>query len=397
MKSFLLNLLLLAGGIAVALVLLEIGVRLALAHPQVIDISADGSKSTPETAQDGKSGTIELEKRVDEPEGIYLRTPTGRRLRPNTRAVINNHYLCKCTTEIRTNSLGYRNPEIGEKTKTRVLFLGDSITLADYVREEETWVRLVEKLSQSGPHPLETINSGVWAIGLANELAILLETGLQTDPDVVVLAWYLNDVQPSPGIQMIRPPKFAEHSWLVHYAYEGISVLRSKLVKEEYAKRDKETFTRWKEETARKFPPGDKISITTKSGFNRLIHNVFSDYGSAWSDGAWDYMRPYFIELQRQADLHDFELFIVAFPIRNQVAADFLYDYPQQKLKELAAELGIPVLDLLPRFREVYNSFKEAPPRSRRRMFYDWCHHTPYGNELIAEWVNDFLQEHLSS
>jgi lysophospholipase L1-like esterase len=395
MKSLLQHLLLVVGGVFAGLLFLEMGVRALMPHPQVLELAVTEPKPDTERAPGSEPERIELSDRINklhEP-GIYVMTPTGRRLRPNAHAIIRNHYLCKCTTDIRTNSLGYRNPEIGEKTtKTRVLFLGDSITLADYVPEDQTWVRRVEQLSASTPNPLETINAGVWAIGLADELAILLETGLSTNPDVVVLGWYLNDVEPSPGIQMIRPPEHARHSWLAQYAFQGISRLRAELVTEDVGRIDRETRNRWKEETARKFPP-DEPEGSAEGRLNRMIYDIFGDFGSAWSDGAWERMKPYFIELKRQADLHDFELFIVAFPIQQQVRASILYDHPQQKLRQVADELDIPLLDLLPLLREA-NSGRAG---ARSKLFYDWCHHTPYGNELIAEWVHAFLQNQLGS
>jgi hypothetical protein len=341
--------------------------------------------------------TLKLAKRIDEDGKLFVRTPTGRRLRPNKLASIENNYLCQCTVEIRTNSLGYRNREIGEKSRTRVLFLGDSITLADYVQEHETWVRLVEKLSRPTYRPLETINAGVWAIGLANELAILLETGLQTDPDAVVLAWYLNDVQPSPGIQMIHPPPFLGWSQLGQYTYQGISVLRSKLVVEKnYGNVPGPLRQKWAAEIAAKFPGAEKPDSETVEGFNHSIYKQVGDWGSAWSDGAWEYMRPFFVELRRQADLNGFQLLFVAFPVENQVAAPFVYDYPQRKLAEVAADLDVPMLDLLPLLRVAHQGWVENRRKKAERLFYDWCHHTPHGNRLIAEWVHEFLQENLT-
>jgi hypothetical protein len=397
MRAILRGLALMLGVTAFLLVLLEIGVRLVLPHPQVIEVTTAEPEPGADPAGEELVETLELTQRIDEPGKLFVSTPTGRRLRPNKRAIVENNFLCQCTVEIRTNSLGYRNREIGEKNRTRVLFLGDSITLADYVQEHETWVRLVEKLSRPSYRPLETINAGVWAIGLANELAILLETGLQTNPDAVVLAWYLNDVQPSPGIQMIRPPAFLKWSQLGQYAYQGVSVLRSKLVVEEdYGNVQRPLRQKWAAEIAEKFPAGDKADSRTVEGFNRSINQQIGDWGSSWSDGAWEYMHPYFVELRRQADLHGFQLLFVAFPVLNQVNAPFVHDYPQQKFAEVAAELDVPMLDLLPLLRGAHQGWVEGGRKKPERMFYDWCHHTPHGNRLIAGWVHEFLQENLT-
>jgi hypothetical protein len=96
--------------------------------------------------------------------------------------------------------------------------LGDSITFANYLREESTYVHLVGTLGAQMGRSWNTINTGVGTIGLANELAILKETGLSVHPDVVVLDFYLNDFQESPGVFMVQPPALLSWSWGARYA-----------------------------------------------------------------------------------------------------------------------------------------------------------------------------------
>jgi hypothetical protein len=95
---------------------------------------------------------------------------------------------------------------------------GVSITGGDYLQEPETFPRQVEHKSWQTDRPVETINSAVGAINMANELAILEETGLSPDPDVVVLCFYLNDFQASFGFKVGRLPSWLNGSslaWLV--------------------------------------------------------------------------------------------------------------------------------------------------------------------------------------
>lgn len=102
-------------GVAVSSLLFEAGVRLVLPHPQVLELSPDESKHIANPPE--ATPTID---RVD---------ATHQPLEPGT--------------------------------------------LADYVQEQESWVRLVEESSGTSSRPLETINAGIWAISLADELAIL--------------------------------------------------------------------------------------------------------------------------------------------------------------------------------------------------------------------------------
>ena len=91
-----------------------------------------------------------------------------------------------------------------------------------------------------------------------------------------------------------------------------------------------------------------------------------------------------------------FALYVVAFPVYDQVDADFVHDYPQQQLRRIAGELGIPMLDLLPPLRAALAHWKAEGHDPAQRLFYDWCHHTPAGSELIAREVHAFLQQQMA-
>jgi lysophospholipase L1-like esterase len=308
-------------------------------------------------------------------------TKAGRRLRPNVVALIQENRLSKQDITFRTNSLGYRNPEIGEKTRPRALFLGDSVTCASFLNEEDTFVRRVERLATESGEPLETINAGMGSIGLEDEFSILMETGLGTQPDVVVLGFYLNDVANSPAVEIRRVPTWLEWSRVAQIVAR---VMPSAGAWEDF-KVDSETMSAWQEQVMKDFPPGDGNPRFEPAAFNGLIHKSFSDWGRAWSEGAWERMTPVFRELKRQSEIHDFELVFLIFPVRAQVRAEFVYDYPQRRLADLARELDVPMLDLLPTLREAAQSSKE-------QLFFDHCHHTARGHQVIAEAIHSFLR-----
>ena len=92
-----------------------------------------------------------------------------------------------------------------------------------------------------------------------------------------------------------------------------------------------------------------------------------------------------FAELARLADVHGFEPMLIAFPIVDQVNVDYVYDFPQRQLRAVARDLDLPLLDLLPIFRDAWR-------RGERDLFYDWCHPTPRGSEIIAAEVLRFVQ-----
>ena len=119
-----------------------------------------------------------------------------------------------------------------------------------------------------------------------------------------------------------------------------------------------------------------------------MVRDSFSDWGGAWSPHMWEFVRPLFAELKRLSEQRGFKVVVLGFPVRPQVESEGLYDYPQRRLAEMMEDLDMPLLDLLPLFRKEYRTATEE-------LFYDRCHHTPQGNNIIAEKVYQFLDGHI--
>lgn len=368
-------------GVVLGLAAAEGLVRLLVPAPPAARVAEDSDFESRLRAENASPRDARLKSITLDGEGtIYFATPTGVRLRANTHVVIENNLVSGKTVDLRTNALGFRHRALTAKRDERVLVLGDSITLQDYLDDDETWVRAVEDLSRRSAHPLEVINAGVGGASLASELALLTETGVKAEPDVVLLAWYLNDVQGSPGVWNHAPPGVLKHSRLAQIAFQGLPFLRPLTINEP----SQAKINRWLAGLSH-LPRADGDPATDPKAFNELIVRAFWDWGSAWSDDAWQHMRPLFEELRRQADVHGFRLRIVAFPLREQVTARYDYDWPQQSLKAVAAELDIPVLDLLP----VLRAAQATTPES---LFLDQCHPGSNATPVIAEAIYEFLR-----
>lgn len=369
--------LLLGVAIGVALAIGELLVRVVLPEPPYAVVVSRGLPEQPRHAPAAD---------VHPALTLYYGTRAGRRLRVNADVVVDEHPLSHKRVAIRTNSLGYRNRELGPKAGTRVLFLGDSLTVQDYLPEEETLVRLVEDLARQRGLELETVNAGVGAVGLASELALLYETGLHVAPDVVVINFFLNDFRESGGVSVPALPAVLARSWLIRHlavaaALYGGAGLRTPVGHDAASAAALPT---WLEDFRTSHRPAAGDYRTDRRAFDLLIVQRFGDWGGAWSRGAWDAMVPLFEEFARLAKLHGFRLAVVAFPVRQQVEAQYVYDYPQRRLRGVARRLDIALLDLLPVLRG-------AGADAAASLFYDHCHHTPAGNRLLAAAVLDFL------
>jgi lysophospholipase L1-like esterase len=266
--------------------------------------------------------------------------------------------------------------------------------------EENIFVRLVEDLARRQGENWETRNSAGGGAGLNAELAILTETGLSLHPDLVVLNFYLNDFQESPGIYLTTLPGILNRSRLAH---KLVKVYRANLLLSQTGDissdrpmlNTPEGVPAWQEEFKKRstvIEENQKPDQATLD-FNKAVIAHFIDWGGSFSPRAWTKMEAWLQEMARLAKQHKFQLVMVAFPVSNQVEAARLYDYPQQRLSRIARTLNVPYLDLLPGFR---NDF-EMNKKEGERLFYDNCHLTVRGHQVTARAMYPFLKQAGSS
>ena len=402
---------------AVSVLLAEVLIRALLPPPQIVTVERAPDLEARHEFERNAQAFIRLRDKEEKGKRIFfVMTPTGRRLRANARVLIQNHWQTKEAIEIRTNSLGYRGPQMGPKQGTRILFLGDSITLGAYLNEKDTFVSRIEHLASRRGRDWEAVNAGVAGASLKNALSILVETGLSTEPDVVVVGFYLNDFLDSYGVYADEPPAILSGSWLLRYVYRALSNFKSdpegqtdftafhsslqelreldpikvkenqqayfdtlKALKADMYHQEHRRVSEWKAEFEAYLESGG----ADRHEFYESVLENFRDWGGSWSPHAWTYMRPLFEEFKRLSQLHGFKLVIVCFPVRQQAESSVRFDYPQRRLAEVAGDLDVPYLDLLPELAEAH--------MSGRNVFLDHCHHTVEGNIVIALPIYEFL------
>jgi hypothetical protein len=374
--------LLVAGSTVSALALGEIIVR-TLYPPMEVEVSrVDYSASTSGHAfkASRKLGSAAIDGYPD--QALYIMTPAGKRMLPNSKVTVRHHALSGREIDIRVNSFGFRGPELSEnKTRPRVLFLGDSVTFSDFMDENETFVHRAGETLRSRGFDIETINAGVGSIGMENELAILLDTGFAAKPDIVVLDFYLNDAEPSPGVWIAQPPSWIRWSALARLAYSVASKLGRGGNHPAF-----EEFNRWLPAVEKRFEAATDDTKGSKTFRAKVVGN-FCDWGSAWSDDAWEKrFMPCLEAFEKACDARNIDFVVICFPVRAQVESEKLHDYPQRKMKDFCEAGGIPCLDLLPVLRRAFAD-------NRKRVFYDQCHPTPETAAVIAGEIADFLQE----
>lgn len=95
-----------------------------------------------------------------------------------------------------TNSKGFRGTREYAIPKPpdvfRIVVLGDSVVNGFGVEDEQTFSAVLEKMLSS-QRPTEVLNLGVAGFGNAEELVQLENVGLEQQPDMVVLGYFVND------------------------------------------------------------------------------------------------------------------------------------------------------------------------------------------------------------
>lgn len=375
------NLLVMGASLLVLLGVLEVAARIVLPRPETVLVDHPKREANPQMG----------EKAVYSVRGLggmtlFEMTDTGLRLRRNVRVITRGHDLTGRNAEVRTNSLGYRGDDVPPKTDRdfRILTLGDSITLADYAPEDETYPAHIEhrlRRFTQATKDIRVINAGTSSIDLRTEFLILMETGLSVKPDIVVEGLYLNDADTSFTLRAVTYPSYIRWSRFLTYLMSRTDYLHTLL---RYREREQD-----RKEERSQFEATHPVSATADwheggPGFNREIVTAFNDWGYAWTDDAWRKMDETLTLMKQVADDNNFELFVVLLPVRQQVQAKVLRDEPQQAFERSMRRLGLPHLDVLGPMREKF-------AKDGQNIFYDHCHYRPEGNELIGRLIADAL------
>ena len=133
----------------------------------------------------------------------------------------------------RMNRHGFRGPDYGmakPSEATRVIVLGDSFTFGEGVRFEHTFTSLMGTLlgDQLG-FPVELLNFGVSGWGTADEINYLKQAGVEFEPDLVVVAYVLNDADYAGGLDLwdnfrnLYEKRRLRHSYLASFAYATVA------------------------------------------------------------------------------------------------------------------------------------------------------------------------------
>ena len=237
-------------GLVVALLLLELATRYVL--------------------DDGRNFDIEMWKYASDIKRVSDIPELGHEHTPNTEGF----YM---GVPVTINSMGLRNDEISLAKPdgvVRILMLGDSVTFGWGVLQNDTVAAKLQELLNATPGAtsIEVINSGVGNYNTVQEITYFLSRGIELDPDIVVLNYFINDAEPTP---QRHNSSILEHSYLAVFAMGRIDAL----MRTYFGKED------WKDYYAGLYRPDapgwqaalksmdDLIAYTQANGIRLLIAN----------------------------------------------------------------------------------------------------------------------------
>ena len=287
----------------------------------------------------------------------------------------NSHYEWQ-GIPVDINSHGLRGPETTyEKPSAtfRILNLGDSVVMGWGVREENTYGQQLESLlNEDGGRDLrfEVINAGVPGWSLDNALAYLQAEGLKYGPDLVVLDLTIaNDINGKSAL--LAGDDSGAFRWLSDHTYFW-PFLQSQMA--------------WAKARAEGRDRVDTIDPPT----NPAKYFPLDPQSERWTE-RWNTI----LEINRLAGENDIPVVLVMFPLEFQVIDESYSTLPQELFTARAKEAGIPVVDLLPAFRQAcLKKPGGACYLEDRYLFADvWMHPSSEGNKLTANELDTFLAE----
>jgi lysophospholipase L1-like esterase len=312
--------------------------------------------------------------------------------KPNIEGV---HVQKEWSTQIRINSKGLRDQEYEYKKPDgikRVVVLGDSFTWGYGVEEYE---RFTEVLEDTLLENWQVINLGNPAYGNDQELLIFENEGVKYNPDLVVVAFYMNDIMDNLAIgdhDMPRPLfVLNDDNKLI---LTNVPLPRKGEDNDDNVKENVTLFLSFRRFMSHHSHAYSFISDRIVSSPDLL--NFFKKIGIAdkrttsrgkygFNHYNWNLTKAILKEIDAVAKTNNAKTMIVIIPTREQVYKNRDLEI-NGALIDFGKESNIPVLDLLPEFRE-------HAKNSEQLYFKIDRHWNANGHKLAAELIYDKLIE----
>jgi hypothetical protein len=237
------------------------------------------------------------------------------------------------------NSEGFRGDEFilnKEKNLKRIIMLGDSITYGAFVKQNESFSEVLEKMLNkksgilSSSMLYDVMNFGVGGYNIVSEIEILKAYGLKYKPDIVVLNYFWNDNEMYSfnywNSLKRKDVALAKKNWIYQYYLSPVQF-------------------RWK----RLFFRSHLFTFFWAS-VNNLRESWLEFNNIEYQNYKSDIVSEKISELRKMGEKHNFKILICMHPVLNYDEETPHLNY--SKTKKIASELGIPCVDLLEYYKQ---------------------------------------------
>ena len=311
------------------------------------------------------------------------------------------------------NSQGLRDDEVlipKPEGTLRILVLGDSVVYGQDVSRNKTFANHLESLLRKQFGTAEVINAGVSGYSAYNELQYYLTKGREFEPDIVIVAFCMNDVvnpmlhwgYTKEKIVNIPVQAIPNHDYHIRKVLPIIQRRRSYIERKKTLWDNSALYNalKWRvlhlfkrktgdnriPKISKPIPEEEKIP-TLLSGESKLSIEVLLDETSS----EWRWLTSIYSQLHAAVRADQATLIVALFPLAYQLDEHYPF-LPQNQIGEYCKQNSILYIDLLELFRQhpkesIFLLRNSSYPRSN-----DIWHLTEYGHELCAEEILHFLQ-----
>ena len=291
-------------------------------------------------------------------------------------------------TDLRINSQGFRGPEPSSNRSTqRVIVLGDSIAFGNNLPLEDTFSFQLQQRLVSQGRDVEILNFGVGGYDTLQEVALLEIRGLKYHPDLVVVAYCLNDISISSvdpeslqRMQLLHP-SFLYESRLAQLISSSIETIRAKIWLKHMNK--PEVFHREYENQID--PIGDEES--------ELLDLM--NQAPKWPSTTWygdrdrvGRLRFGFRRLARISKENGFPVVIMIVPLLLDKGGTYSHQAAHRIVEMEARRAGFDTIDLT-------DKFMRAGMGNLNISLGDITHPNKAGHKIMADSLSAFVGEHL--
>ncbi len=280
---------------------------------------------------------VEMSRYANEVKVPSANPKSGHVHRPGARATLMG-------VDVAINAAGLRDDEVPRERgeARRIAFLGDSLTFAWGVEKADSFEAQLEGML-SERRPTEILNFGTGNYNTEQQVNLFLEKGLAFRPDQVVLFYFINDAEPTP----------VKSRWAFLGNSRAITFFWSRI-------------------------HATVTNLSAGKSFREFYADLYRD-----DQPGWIATQAAFAQLARVCREHALPLQVVILPELHDLV-DYPFAAQHAKLLGVLRSLGVPSLDLAPRFAG------ETDPMSLW-VASDDAHPNAEAHRRIAEYAQAFI------